>query len=616
MRDFIDVEFIDNTSYSNTNTDDIGGLVLDACWGDHKNVVKCNLQKYVEEFPLYSEYRMTESWINGYRALTMGLGEVECIRYIPTDNSNNNKVNYNYLYADLDKYATLKDISKSQSEIYDSTLADNADANVVGLKYMGLPAVMEGKGFTLTIERELIPDNDNVNHEGVVIKLYAGYHGELKYSSAYKKYSYYSVDEQKYYIADPNAGKSKDDSDYDASVISVDVYSNDEGVTVIGLEDVPKSEFVFSVNVNDASVPSIGGGCSLLDSIDGTIDNVIIDSASYDINARIGRTTYLDCLIQSDFVVEDPQIYVFGSETGECLSKSMQEEATNLEDLADEYTKFRSIEESNVSILIDYGTKSSVESNILLSVADYRSDCVAVVGYPVINTFTDDDIKSYASELRRTMFGAFYAVRDILNLKGKTYVTNGIGTIVGDIVNVAKNVNVNQLPSARTFGAYGGKLYESLTFEQVADLMENNAVNGVYNSVNGARIWGLRSLFSRATSYYSKFNIGRVVARILKVAFPVAMDVLHTANSEVTRANVELQLQTDIDNLISQGCLRSEAEYRSYVQCDSDNNTDAVTKGGEILFIDYYCYFVKLIERVHIRITATDSSVSMNIENS
>jgi hypothetical protein len=94
------------------------------------------------------------------------------------------------------------------------------------------------------------------------------------------------------------------------------------------------------------------------------------------------------------------------------------------------------------------------------------------------------------------------------------------------------------------------------------------------------------------------------------------MDVLHTANSEVTRANVELQLQTDIDNLISQGCLRSEAEYRSYVQCDSDNNTDAVTKGGEILFIDYYCYFVKLIERVHIRITATDSSVSMNIENS
>ena len=613
MRDFIDVEFIDNTSYSNTNTNDIGGLVLDACWGDHKKVVKCNLQKYVEEFPLYSEYRMTDSWINGYRALMTGLGEIECIRFIPTDSDNSGKINYNYLYADLDSRGN---ISKSQSEIYDSTLADNADKNVVGLKYMGYPSVMEGKGFTLTIERELIPDNDNVNHEGVVIKLYAGYHGELKNNSSYVHYTYYSVDAQTYYTSNPNAGKSQSDSDYDASVISVDVYSNDGGTIVIGLEDVPKSEFVFSVNVNNATAPAIGGGCSLLESIDGTIGNIIIDSASYDINARIGRTTYLDCLIQEDFVVEDPYIYVFGSEDGECLSKSMQEEASNLEDMADEYTKFRSLEESNVSILIDYGTKSSTESNILLSVADYRSDCVAVVGYPVAKDFTEDDIKDYAAELRRTMFGAIYAVRDILNLKGKTYVTNGIGTIVGDIVNVAKNVNVNQLPSARTFGAYGGKLYESLTFEQVADLMENNAVNGVYNSVNGARIWGLRSLFSRATSYYSKFNIGRVVARILKVAFPVAMDVLHTANSEVTRANVELQLQTDIDNLISQGCLRSEAEYRSYVQCDNDNNTDAVTKGGEILFIDYYCYFVKLIERVHIRITATDSSVSMNIENS
>ena len=87
------------------------------------------------------------------------------------------------------------------------------------------------------------------------------------------------------------------------------------------------------------------------------------------------------------------------------------------------------------------------------------------------------------------------------------------------------------------------------------------------------------------------------------------MDVIHTGNTDQRKALTQNLLNADLNRLKGQGALRVE----SSVRCDPSNNLDIDTNGGEILNIDYECWFVKLIERVNISILATDSSVSATV---
>jgi hypothetical protein len=59
--------------------------------------------------------------------------------------------------------------------------------------------------------------------------------------------------------------------------------------------------------------------------------------------------------------------------------------------------------------------------------------------------------------------------------------------------------------------------------------------------------------------------------------------------------------------LISQEVLKGNSKC----QCDDKNNPDDQTNGGELLIIDFDCWFVKLIERFKVRITASDSTTTV-----
>ena len=269
---------------------------------------------------------------------------------------------------------------------------------------------------------------------------------------------------------------------------------------------------------------------------------------------------------------------------------------------------FSDIEASRATILIDPGTKTNTAANSVLAAASVqaRADLVAVVGYPVQSEFDEASILAYKQSLSPAQFGGFYATRELITVNGVNYTSNGLGTIAGRIAAVAASANVNQLPSAKTWGQFGGVITQSLTFKEVLAL-HLKGVNSVYASVDGARIFGLRSLHARSTCYYAKFNVSRVSARILRYGFSVALNALHTGNTGALKASVQNLLDADLTRLKASGDIKSQ----SSVLCADKNNHDIDTNGGEILIIDYEIWFVKLVERVKFTITATDNSVSV-----
>lgn len=375
---------------------------------------------------------------------------------------------------------------------------------------------------------------------------------------------------------------------------------------------ITEADTVYPKSITIALIATLNGEEQVLESVTGGFEvGVFLDGDDYFIGTKLNASTYFTGSNLKTSLT-DAQIFEADCEILASLKSAYTPETTTSK-LSELYsTYFSDLESSSVSLILDYGTQSSTEANTLITMASNRTDCCALIGYPTTSawptTDSDDPLLTYKSSLTSDMFGAFYAARELYTLYGRSYILNGIGTISGRYAYVASQASVNQLPSARSWGSFSGILQKSFDFSKVLSYHENG-INCVYNTVTGPRIFGIRSLHPRASSKFSRFNVSRVCARILKYAFGVAMDAIHTGNTDQRKLMTQNLLTSDLNTLIGQGAVHAN----STVQCDNSNNLDINTQGGRILNIDYTLYTVSLIERVKISILATDNSVSSTI---
>jgi hypothetical protein len=485
------------------------------------------------------------SWINAYRAFQAGLGRVEVFR-VRGDNT--------YKYVALDSATAGVREADSVKTIADPSIA---------LRYAGVPpALIDGN--VLLLVGEDISAEEGYNDEGfppaVRIKLYQATEASyLEVREALKEYDT---------TTEPPEGPGPTKAEilkafYDA-LTPIESY---EGFTQLGFQLDGSDAFVGTKIQNNSQLLQFVNNNS--ESFDTTTFAVVFDPVDFTKPADI----------DSDAIaLSYPEV-------------------------------FSDIEIAKATILIDPGTTTVGGANAFLAAAaaSVRSDLVAITGYPTSLNFDKDSILTYKQGLTPNQFGAFYATRELVTINHVNYTSNGAGTIAGRIAAVANSSNVNQLPSAKTWGAFGGVVTESLSFKDVLALHEKG-VNSVYASVDGARIFGIRSLHVRAMSYYAKFNVSRVAARILRYGFNVALNAIHVGNTGALKASVQNLLDADLTRLKASGDIRSE----SSVLCAESNNKDVDTMGGEILIIDYEIYFIKLVERVKFTITATDNSVAVS----
>jgi len=183
--------------------------------------------------------------------------------------------------------------------------------------------------------------------------------------------------------------------------------------------------------------------------------------------------------------------------------------------------------------------------------------------------------------------------------------------VAGAYARVAKEVHTNQIASARSYGAFKGTLTTDIPFSTVKTNMEAGIVS-VFNSSTGPQIFGTNNTnySAKKGSYFSKCNVSRVLAAILRQIIPLALDTIHTdtAANPITRRVFETALNGVINGFISSQDLQSDSK----AICDGTNNDDTQTQGGKLLNIILSLHFIGLVEKVNIRVVATDSSVTVN----
>ena len=304
-----------------------------------------------------------------------------------------------------------------------------------------------------------------------------------------------------------------------------------------------------------------------------------------------------------------------------------------LDGVKEGYTFFRDFELSNATLVINPFVKNgnftktegeggdavtttfdfmSEIDSLTSSLVAYRKNCMAVVGYPIDVVYNKTSIETYfnsgvASNALGNKFCIALQGREYVSVFGQRFTLNCVGGYCGAMVNTAKEVRINQIASGYTYGMYGGSLKESLKSGEVIDLMEEG-IDSIYTSKRGNLIWGTRTMYSRQTSYFGKANVMRVCSMILRNIFPIAVETLHTdaASNPITRASLSTMLNSIIDTYIANQDLHAD----SYADCSDALNTDYLTKGGTVLNIVLMLHFIGLVERVSIKIIATDTSVT------
>ena len=336
-------------------------------------------------------------------------------------------------------------------------------------------------------------------------------------------------------------------------------------------------------------------------------------------NANIdGESIFLEDVVKSAFI--DVRVFSgvsasFTTATKPCVAYTERTLATVSTAVKDAYKYFRDFERSSATLLINPFVKltgnddySDIDDAIK-DAAEKRMNCLAVIGYPVDEDFEMDDIKTYfqSTNANGSKFCVALDGRELISLFGYRFTLNCVGGYCGKMINVAKTQHLNQIASGYVHGQYGGSIKESLMSGEAIELMEEG-INSVYTSARGNIAWGTRTMYSKQTSYFGKLNVMRVCAAILKNIFPIAIETLHTdaASNPITRATLSTMLNSVLDTFINNQDLHGDSE----ADCSDSINTDYLTKGGTVLNIILRLHFIGLVERVNIKIIATDTSVS------
>jgi len=350
-----------------------------------------------------------------------------------------------------------------------------------------------------------------------------------------------------------------------------------------------------------------------------------------------GESIYLENVVKSQYI----DVKVFNtlatfttSVTRECIkydnvsNNGIKLNATIAAGVKDAYKYFRDFEISSCTLVINPFVKSTIDdyediNNAIASLAEYRKNVLAVIGYPVNKTYvveaqdatSNDSIKGYfitgnggvGSDAKGNKFCIAVQGREIITLFGYRYTLNCTGGYCGKTINIAKEVHTNQVASMYIYGVYGGSLKESLLSGQVIDLMELG-INSVYTSNRGNIIFGTRTMYTKQTSYFATINVMRVAAAILKNIYPICLETIHTdtAANPVSRASFSTMLNSVLSTFISKQDIMPDSK----AICDDNLNTDYLTKGGRELNAILSIHFIGLTEKVNIKIIATDTSVT------
>lgn len=646
MRQLIDVEFIDNSNYSDNTTNDVVGMVLPHSWGPVNKVTSVTYSKFLANYPAEAtpHYAIADGCFNagaGMMEIVRPQGSqtyLHCVLYKskPSEKDQLNAVEFNSAYDNVQateklsfdevltllasaKATTLQKLKTLYSSVSALQLALDGEHAAELSAFNNALAAAKAPEVAAAVPNALVSEDwasdIPANADAIVAYLKAIVDAvpAIEFTPSGTAAIKLGIDRQmKLEYSTPVGGNEGmlDPADVDKIIcdfvqfypgnlplegelsMQVAVGDDDEGERVIGFSLIQK------LNGTTVAVESLQGSIvpgTLIDGQNYYIHDVMTRDSSYFTAFMKVTPEEFDTLIPAD------------EEFGQQIAYKTEEIAEITEEqIVAAYAKyFASTALSRATLLIPTKCTEQI-NNAVKNAAGKRMDCNAIVGYPTENSFDYESVLEFFNLMLGEKFAMFYAGRDTYTIKGQQLLTPCVGKIAGRYCAVTADTTINQIPSAKAYGAYPGSLVESFDEDEVLALHKLGG-NSVYTTAAGPLIWGVKSLHTRQSSYFAKANVMRVIANILYTTFPFLEENLHTPNSDRKKATIQSNRQSYLDVLIAKDVLKPDSK----AQCDANNNPDNLTNGGELLILDFDCGFIKLIERFKVRITASDSTTTV-----
>lgn len=279
------------------------------------------------------------------------------------------------------------------------------------------------------------------------------------------------------------------------------------------------------------------------------------------------------------------------------------------------FETFRSTRDKQVTLLMDGGWATpAYAKQSLISVAEGRKDCFALLSCPVANEMASDpltEVIRYRKETlnANTSYAALYSphlqIRDRFNARDLIVAPDGY---VGANISEQSAVAEFWLPPA---GERRGQLNVVDTLyhwsEGEMDALYNVQVNPIdFYPGRGIFVSGQKTLLSIPSA------LDRINCRlVLIVVQPALKRFLDTFLFEYNDATTRKAVYNGIDAAMKRYKARG-AFYGYTIQCDEKNNTGAVIDANE-LWVDLYVQLTKAAEYIYLRtiITPTNSTITL-----
>lgn len=616
VSELIDVKFVDNTNYVNTSGSDVIGCVFDHCWGPVEQMRTYSQSDFFNQYPEglpYGWNPLDSSRFYSYAQIKKSFASAGASGLVEA-----------YRLKGFWKYLTFSLCSDTTEGItLPSTQFEQSESGV--FQPVGYDGVYQTSQFNTVLTNS-------------IMQIALRFPGFFPYAGDFSSFIDYRIDitVDKADSLNPCIVRLYGVSRYGRGVVDYGSFASagDDTVGYIPSADnlTLLEQFYGSFN---PSAKADGQSFYLIDIINAQSQYIRVRKDSntfFGLSEMKTISLYLNSQSGSDGMyypmLQFEDVYPQGSEEGSesysVFDPTKKDTMKYFELIEDPETSVSTVFIAPVPFECKVNTESehpvTVDSSAIESLfvgystrMESRKDSSFIWGYPTSNTvpFDHDHIKyvgAATASYNPSKFTTFFAGREEYSVYGMPIYLDCTAGVAGRTIAVAQSTHINQLASARLYGAYPGTLSETLSFSAVQDLHKNYNINSVYSTPNGNYIFGIKNNFERMNSYFSKLNVTRVINWILKLTYPIVLNAIHTetVSDENTRLQFLFALK-DVLRSMAPANIKSESDVRM-------ETDDAKTRGGEEIILYYDIWFKKLSEHCTITIAATDSSVNVTVQ--
>ena len=300
-------------------------------------------------------------------------------------------------------------------------------------------------------------------------------------------------------------------------------------------------------------------------------------------------------------------------------SSTKGEYAANLGDLNTAYDLFSNKDEVDVNFLINgpgmvYENESQAKANKLISIANDRKDCMAVISphrSNVVNVTSPADQTNNVIKFFAPITSSSYAVFDSgykytydrFNNQFRYIPTNA------DVAGLMVRTDIEQYPWYSPAGQQRGTLNNAIKLaynpnKNQRDLLYEARINSIINQPGtGVLLFGDKTGLTYSSAF-DRINVRRLFLTVEKALEKTAQAQLFEFNDEITRSNFVNIVEPYLRDVQSK---RGLVDFR--VICDETNNTPSVVDNNEFR-ADIFLKPTKSINYVTLSFVATRTGVA------